>query len=555
MARDNPLMMFARHVATDLAAGAPGQGVALAFAMLERIPGAVEQLVDLIVAESRRKKPDGDVIEALALMLGQALETLRLDGEGGHADARTRVEALRARLTRLAERDEVGAAALMLLARQFTVAGLDPGDRLRSLLAERIGASASPEERADGGNPLEPLLALAEETEDEFALFALLQEMTGALPEEHRAMLAAAGFAPTAGATTNPAPGLDRLRAATVGWLFDPAASVRKAAAAVLGAAVGQGLLSGTMLRRLVTLRNWLPEEERAAIDAVVADARRKGVALVPQAVAQVREVFATGWDGAGAQSLFIVAKEGRRFAVAALLLKQGGGVRDAWVQHGGTRRDVDALLGNVEDQVGMVGSTIDYAVAAAAHALGLNAVAGSLPPFGLLDVVETTGLADLRPQTVAVDALVAMLCEALPAGLLASQAEAMALRASATWAQRHPFTQSWFEGADTVAPLLTPPPGRKRLPKAKAADLVLDRVLEGRRGVWAERIAWTAAALRSPEPGGKKAGAGNPGSPDWVDFALVARALLEDRPLRDLPVMVAIARLTVEAFAMDGRY
>lgn len=540
MARANPLMMFAKHIAADLAAGGPGQGVAMAFAMLDGLPDAAEQLVELIVAESRRKKPDGELIDALALMLGQALESLRFAVESGHADAAARVDALRTRLIKLGDKDALGPEVLILMIRQFTIANLDPGEALRNLLAERMGEAAGLEEQ--DGDPLEPLLAMAAEVEDEFSLFSLFQEMIGALPDEHRAMLAAVGFAPAA-----PTPGLDRLREATLGWLFDPATSVRQATAALLGAAVERGMMSGTMLRRMITLRNWMPAGERGGLDVVVQAGRRKGIAVAPLGAAQVREVFATGWDGAGAQSIFLVVKDGRRFAVAALLLKQEFGVRDAWVQRGETRRGVDDLLANVEEQVGLFRSTVDYAVEAAAFALGINAASGSVPPFGLLDVVEIAGLANLQPEARTVDTVLASLT--VPSGLLAPEADVIALRASATWTRRYPFTQSWFESGGAVDALLK----GKRIAKAKAVDLVLDRVLEDRRWIWAERMAWTAATLRSPETD-RPAKPTDSGAADWADFAVVARALRAGRPLRDLPIMVEIAKATVEVFAEGAR-
>ncbi|MCG5239472.1 hypothetical protein ACIU1J_31155 [Azospirillum doebereinerae] len=537
MARSNPLMMFAKQVAAEMASGGPGQGVAMAMAALDRIPDAAEQLLGLIVAESGVMNPDGELIEALALLLGQALESLRFATESGHGEAATRLDGLRAALVALVGRNAIDVDSLMLVVRQFTVAGVDPGNELRSAMVERMGALADSDDLA--GDPLEPLALLATEVEDEFTLFALIREMTGALPDEHRTMLAAAAFAPGAA----PLPGLDRLREAALGLLFDSAEPVRRESAALLGAAAERGELSGITLRRMIALRNWVPAGERAALDDAIRKARLKGVAIAPLPSADVREVFATGWDGAGAQSLFFVVKEGRRFALAALLLKQGFGVRDAWVQHGGTKRDADGLLGEVEEQVGLVRTTMEYAAEAAAFALGINAASGVLPPFGLIDAAETAGLANLQPETVAVEALVETLCADLPSG---PEAESLAFAASATWRQRHPFTQSWFESGDEVGELL----GRKRLAKGKAADLILDQCLEGRRRLWAERIAWTAAALRQPQQAGRKTKAGLPGAADWADFALVARALLAGTPLRALPVMVAVARASVEHFA-----
>lgn len=541
MAQSNPLTMLARHVAADMASGGPGEGVAMAMTVLERIPNAAEQLLALIVAESRRKRPDEDMIDALAMMLGQALETLRFGIEGAQTGAAARLDTLRVTLVTLVEAETVDPDILLLLVRQFTVAGLDPGDALRDLLAARVGGLS---DLADGidGNPLEPLAEMAAQIEDEFTLFSLIHEMSGALPDGHRTLLASAAFAPDVA----PMPGLDRLREASLGWLLDPVALVRQAVAALLADAAERGQLTGTMLRRMVALRNWLPEGERGALDGAIRTGRVKGIAIAPVPPADLREAFATGWDGAGAQSIFLVVKDGRRFAAVALLLKQGFGLRDAWVQRGGTRRDVDALLEQVDGQVGLVRTSVEYVRKAAAYGLGINAASGVLPPFGLLDAVEVAGLANLQPEPVGLDDLLASLDVGVDGGggggLLDTQAERIALLASSTWMVRHPFARSWFESGEAVDALL----GTKRIAKGKAADLILDGLLESRRAVWAERMAWTAAALRPSASGGKSKGAG--GASDWKDFAVIAHILRSGRALRDIPIMVAIAQASVDA-------
>lgn len=54
----------------------------------------------------------------------------------------------------------------------------------------------------------------------------------------------------------------------------------------------------------------------------------------------------------------------------------------------------------------------------------------------------------------------------------------------------------------------------------------------------WAERFLWTALTLRMiSDPSGC-----------WREMALIAHELLNGRPLRDIPAMVNVAHLTVEA-------
>ena len=51
---------------------------------------------------------------------------------------------------------------------------------------------------------------------------------------------------------------------ASVGWLLDPAPSVRQALASALQDAARKGNVTPTMLRRMIAMRNWLPGDSRA---------------------------------------------------------------------------------------------------------------------------------------------------------------------------------------------------------------------------------------------------------------------------------------------------
>ena len=90
---------------------------------------------------------------------------------------------------------------------------------------------------------------------DPFVLHSFLAETSEGLPDEHRSVMAAALlFSGEAVAVE-----------ASIGWLLDPAASVRKAFANAIEDAARKGKVSPTMLRRMITMRNWLPEDSRPA--------------------------------------------------------------------------------------------------------------------------------------------------------------------------------------------------------------------------------------------------------------------------------------------------
>ena len=99
------------------------------------------------------------------------------------------------------------------------------------------------------------------------------------------------------------------------------------------------------MVDRLVRMRPWLSETRRANIDTAIRALRPKAAPPLPIERWEIRNVLASLCDGAGAQSLFALAKRGRRFTLASLLMKTEVGVADAWVRDGITKAEADALI------------------------------------------------------------------------------------------------------------------------------------------------------------------------------------------------------------------
>jgi len=518
------LTQLAKLVANDLAEGHVSGGIKSVGDALAATPGAVLDVLDLIAKEARKKKPNHGVVEAYGFMLGQALETLRYGVERNYPDAMAAVAAVRAKVRALALDGKLDPNTLLLVLRQFASAKLDLGDDLRAMMSDMIDGDAV--SALPGNFDIGPVLAeMAEACDgDMFAFQAHMAEQASAFPDGQRAGIVAALLA---------APD-SSLWEAAIGWLLDPGAATRRDTAALLQQAATAGRFSPAMLRRLIAIRNWLPDNDCPAVDAVIRVCRQKGIECAPLAPTVVREVVATGIDGSGAQSIIMMVKDGRKQAAAALLLKQGVGVRDAWVDAGLTKSDAEAFLFQVDTQADCYDSSIEYVRQALANALATGQESGTLPPFALVDVVERAGMAALNPEAAPTDALVGGLVADIAENRQAAASIAMALKGSAAWEDDYPFLESWFEDGGAIDELL----GAKRLVAKRRVALVIEQYLPARRARWAELLAWTAMTLRQDEST----------EDDWMDVALVARELLSDRPLAEIPLMTVIARKTVEA-------
>ena len=176
-------------------------------------------------------------------------------------------------VNRREQRRECRSVHLLFLIQCFGSAKLDLGEELRGIvehLLEEVGKA-----NADNFNPADIadlfgfVADLVKQADgDPFALHSVLAESSEGMPDEYRGVLATTFLFSSEPAAVE----------ASIGWLLDPAASVRQALANALEDAARKGKVTPTMLRRMIAMRNWLPQDSRAALDAAIATARRKGV-------------------------------------------------------------------------------------------------------------------------------------------------------------------------------------------------------------------------------------------------------------------------------------
>lgn len=524
----NALIDMGKTLAKELARGEAGGTGRMASAIMEQAPELVLDLLDLMVAENAKKRPNQGLLTAFGFMLGQGIAFLRYGLDRASPEAATIVAELERRLLDLGQAGRLDPALLLAVLQHYGSAKLPPGESLRELMgglmehAGEFGQGPQP-----GADPADHFADLVRETGgDPFLIHGEMARFGHALPEDHRAAMAHAALT-----AEQPA-----MREAGIGWLLDEGAMVRAAARDALAA---RGEISPAMLRRLVGLRNWLPEGERSGLDAVIQACRRQGVACAPLPPATIVDVAASGIDGAGAQSFFVLIKEGRKHAVASLLVKFGVGIPDAWVQHGLTKREAESFLMRIEHEVELFDASAPHLAAVLAHFLAVGLEACKAPPFGLLDFVETAGLSAVNPGWISVDSLIDSLLEVIPSARRRPASINKAVKASARWAEDYAFTDHWFEDDETVNQALS---AKKRMSDVKRMDLLLADILPARRRRWAEIIGWTAAMLRQEAA-----------NADWPDFALVAAELRGERPLAEIPVMARIAWASVEAWKHRG--
>ena len=72
------LLQLAKVVAGDLDRGGVGPGLQTVDLALSETPDAARILLDLFLAEARKKRPSGSLVEALLFLIGETLSNARM---------------------------------------------------------------------------------------------------------------------------------------------------------------------------------------------------------------------------------------------------------------------------------------------------------------------------------------------------------------------------------------------------------------------------------------------------------------------------------------------
>lgn len=515
------IQQIARMVRDDIRSGELSPGAHSVGDMLAAQPEALLLIVDLTGAEGRKKRPDAGMHHAYSFMLGQTLEQLRQRSEAGNGHATMAVENVRAVIAQQMRLGKLVPTAAMALVSAFSRAGIEVGEDIRGAMDHAMIQTGAGQQNLPTPDVAEMLKDLVKACEgDPFLIQSQFAELTAAMPAALQlSLLEGLVLADHSS-----------LREAAIGWLLaEPA--IATPLASMIEETAGRGLVSATSVTNLMLIRNWVSHDRRRAIDAIIKAARAVGSVPEKRAAIQVRELLLSERDGAGAQSIFASIKQGKKNALVSILIKQGHGVRDAWVASSLSRSEIEDMLDHIASEMSVHETTAEDTALILSSALA-DGPASSPPPFGLVQAITLIGLSDVASKFVSVDDLVASMLSDADAAVTDAKAVERAVRASGRWLATNPQLDSWFENGDDVAAAIK---SKRKIEDRIAA--IMERVLEPKRAYWASVIAWSAFALR-----------GDGDDSDWIEMALVAREMASERPLTEIPLARFIAVQTAEA-------
>lgn len=515
MAVAAPIHRYARRIARDLARGRmPSLTDEIATYLESEPAGIFDNLSGLL--ERIESNGDDALASAYVALLSMQLEFLRYRIDRGYREAIDLQIAFEERVAALVRESESPDLILAVVDTAMHQAKLAAGPVLRALQQEALDE----EVRSDDAG-LDVRAGLAEVGEmcggDVFAVVESLAKVTHAMPAETRAL-----FAEQMLAGADPA-----MREAAALLPLDPDAAVRRAVAATLVA--NAGALTPTALRRLIAIRNWIPEAEQPNIDDAIRAARSSGVACASWKQATATDIRASGIDGSGATGFSMLSPARGKHCFSSILFRFGVGVIDAWSTEPLPKGRLRGMLRKAGDMM-LRAVPRRYLELVVQHFLAVGRERPAVPPLGLLQVAETVGATEWQPARLDWEAMLEALVAELPPALREPARVARTIRDSVDWAAEDVVCGSWFEDDQEVADLVAKLPSGE-----KAVDYVLTTVVERRKLKWAERFLWMALWAKESGHSGR-----------WRNYALLAHDLVRGRPVDSIPLMQMIASNTL---------
>ncbi|MEO1308494.1 MAG: hypothetical protein AAFV38_11380, partial [Pseudomonadota bacterium] len=488
-------------------------------APLSHDPETVLELVDTLSDTDPERS--GDCLSLMSRILDEA----RMNSENEERGATHFFQVLKAGLAERAHAGVLDGETCFGLCQAYLRAGLTPPDHLRTApdAVEALEGDEIPElpDMAGLADGLVPDGSMPFET------YSGLREIVGAMPTQMT----------TTFLTQVIGQGDPGMISMGRYFLLDPVAEMRDAAVAGFGLLAENGNVDAALLSDLILIRNWQPNG--TALDTAIKTALRREPSggTIPKPW-QLHRVMTSLPDGTGSQSIIGICSRGSTRAVAAAMIKEGHGIKDAYVIPCASRGDQNTIVEQIEQAMTMHDVSPSYLATAIGYALGDGLKQGAATTPGFLDVAPMFGMGGVTPLA---GGSAAILSAVDPEGALTGLSDTRRGRLigkSRDWFSEHDISGSWFVSDATLMDAI-----EEASTAASAKKIALGH-LDQRRDRWAKLFARSALILRHDESAPPDA---------WMSFAAVAEALAAGREIKKIPVFEDILGQTLEMAAASA--
>ncbi len=464
---------------------------------------------------------DEDEKTALLTDLVVELSDLKVDSNGGDREAREKIHAIYDLLDNAIEVHSLHPIDMMLTGKIFADAGWAVPDSLRQAMAESLQAAPPDTQGVAGNDIVSSLLEVADQAgQNPFDVYDYVNSLLAGFPPEACVMLL---FELVAGKKAV----IDQ---AVAGFVLHPDAALAQSVAEALAASAAQTPVESSVIERFVRMRPWLPQTRQAQLDATIRAMRLNALPPVKTELPKVIKCYVSVCDGSGTRSLFVTQRVGAYYQTATVMMKFAG-VADAMILPELSKSEMDNMVRQMKSSVPVIETDLAGITRMLGLAIADNFASGTLPPFKLVEVVESLGLGPIHPDRASPMEIIAGLLADLPP----EQTNPTAAARAHLEILDSEFKYQWFEVGEALEDLLYPIKGSKQ----RVAKL-LKVYLPERRLFWARQCAISALAMRCDEK--------TRHSP-WKQLALVGRDIASDLPLDQIPLMKQVAEISVQAF------
>ena len=183
--------------------------------------------------------------------------------------------------------------------------------------------------------------------------------------------------------------------------LLDGRAEIRQGAIDGLADRLAADAMTSDMIGRLTVMRSWIADDDtRTGIDSIVRNALRHETDRATSRTApKVHRALTSLVDGTGAQSMTIAIQRGGTRSIAVVLIKQGFGIKDAYLVPCSSASEQRRLIDMMASEVEARDVPVDYLEEAIAFGLSDGLQTGHPPAPGLVGIVQALGWSELRPR------------------------------------------------------------------------------------------------------------------------------------------------------------
>lgn len=214
-------------------------------------------------------------------------------------------------------------------------------------------------------------------------------------------------------------------------------------------------------------------------------------------------------------------------------------GIKDAWITPEISAAEVtDYYHKAFEDSVTLREVDFSYFQTIVEHFLAITVEKSDIPNLHFLEILEFLGIR-LKPDKLDLDCVFEQLSvQIIP---FTQEKIAESLKRSKMWLKNKQFTESWYIENPTIDKIVNHNSsfveGVKVCRLADAIDAVFSEEMELHRDKWQFHFLWIALWVKAKHRKNEKV---------WQDSFLIAYAIHQGYPLKDIPVMKEICYQTV---------